>query len=263
MIELGFVKVHRAILTSHVFQNEGLLKVWLWCLLKANHSETWEATKIGRGTTEVKISRGQFIFGREKASKELRMKPSTVWKRILKLENMRNLNIQSNSKYSVISIVNWNTYQDRKEKSNSESNNQGTAKEHRQECKEVNTIYKGIFEHWNSKGIIQHRDFEKFEKYIKAKIEPLNGNQGYSAEEIMQAISNYAEILNGPEYFFSYRWGLDEFFSRKGGLDKFLSINEPHKNFLRFGKKKDSNPEKKSLTLAEYEKLSDEERNRL
>ena len=44
------------------------------------------------------------------------MKPSTVWKRIIKLKNMGNLNIKSNSQYSVIAIVNWGSYQDSEKK---------------------------------------------------------------------------------------------------------------------------------------------------
>jgi len=63
---------------SRVFQNEGLFKIWMWCLLKANHKGQWIIIKTGRGTTEVWIEPGQFIFGRLTAAKELKMKPSTV-----------------------------------------------------------------------------------------------------------------------------------------------------------------------------------------
>jgi len=138
----GYIKLWRKVLDSAVFQNEGLLKVFLWCLLKANHKESFVMVKIGNGTSEVKLSPGQFLFGRESAAENLRMSPSTVWKRILKLKNLGFLNIKSDSHYSIINIVNWSSYQVRQENSDSESNSRGTAGEHRQECKNnKNNIY--------------------------------------------------------------------------------------------------------------------------
>lgn len=107
----GWVKLHRQLIKSRVFANEGLLKVWIWCLLKANHEKEWVPIKTGRGTTEIEVFPGQFIFGRKTSAKDLRMNPSTVWKRMLKLKNIENLDIQSDTHFSVISINNWETYQ--------------------------------------------------------------------------------------------------------------------------------------------------------
>ena len=107
----GWIKLHRKLLDSRVFVNEGLLKTWVWCLLKANHETEWVPVKTGKGTTEVKIEPGQFIFGRKTAAKELKMKLSTVWKRMLKLETTQNLNIQRNTHYSIVCIINWECYQ--------------------------------------------------------------------------------------------------------------------------------------------------------
>jgi DNA-binding Lrp family transcriptional regulator len=85
--------------------------------------------KVGTGQTEVKLQPGQFIFGRKAASKDLHIPQSTVWKRMLKLENMQNLNIQRNSKYSIINIINWNFYQGNEEISDSQEDKQGTGRE--------------------------------------------------------------------------------------------------------------------------------------
>ncbi len=115
----GYIKVYRKTMRSRAFQNEGLFKIWMWCLLKANHKGQWVSIKTGRGTTEVWVEPGQFIFGRKTAAKELKMKPSTVWKRIVKLKNMRNLNIESNTHYSVITVINWEFYQGNEKKGTS------------------------------------------------------------------------------------------------------------------------------------------------
>ena len=107
----GWVKLHRKIQRSSVFQNEGLLKVWIWCLLRANHEDTWVPVKTGRGTTQVLVKRGQFIFGRKTAAKALKMKEPTVQKRMMVLKNLQNLIIQSNTHYSIVTILNYDVYQ--------------------------------------------------------------------------------------------------------------------------------------------------------
>jgi ribosomal protein L30E len=107
----GWVKLHRKIERSAVFQNEGLLKVWIWCLIRANHDDKWVPVRTGRGTTQVLVKKGQFIFGRKTAAKALKMKEPTVQKRMMVLRNLENLIIQSNSHYSIVTIINLDTYQ--------------------------------------------------------------------------------------------------------------------------------------------------------
>jgi hypothetical protein len=102
--------------------------------MRANHKPKWVSVKTGRGTTEVQVGTGQFIFGRLSAAKELRMNQNTVWKRMQKLKNMQNCNIESNSHYSMITIINWDGYQRTQKISNIEGNTQVTPK-----CQASNT----------------------------------------------------------------------------------------------------------------------------
>ena len=136
----GYIRVWRKSLFSRVFQNEGLWKIWTWCLLKGSYKERWVSISTGRGQIEVEIKAGQFIFGRESAARELKMNPSTVWKRIVKLKNMGNLNIESNRQYSIVSIINWDSYQCEDLKSDSESNYQVTGKEQPSDRQVTQTI---------------------------------------------------------------------------------------------------------------------------
>jgi hypothetical protein len=124
----GWVKLHHKLLESMVFKSDGMLKIWIWCLLKASHKERWVLIKTGRGNTEVKLSPGQFIFGRKTAAKELGENENTTYKRIKKLKKSQNVTIESNTKYSIVTICNWETYQSEEKKSNIESNNQVTTK---------------------------------------------------------------------------------------------------------------------------------------
>jgi hypothetical protein len=149
-VDRGYFKCWRKIADSQVFQNEGLLKVWLWCMVKASYKNRCIGFITGKGGVEVKIGPGQFVFGRDSAAKELKMEPSTVWKRINKLKNLGNCDIESNSQYSIISIVNWTTYQPDENKSNIKSNYQVTGKEQARNTnnkvkKEKNNTYSADF----------------------------------------------------------------------------------------------------------------------
>lgn len=125
----GWIKLHRKLLNSRVFQNKDLLRVFLWCLLKASHREEWVPVKTGRGETEVHLKPGQFIYGRKKAAKKLKMPQSSVRNRIEKLKNIGNLDIQPDTHYTIITIINWETYQVREIKKDSPVDSQGTINE--------------------------------------------------------------------------------------------------------------------------------------
>lgn len=130
-MESGWVKIYRELLNNTIFHNEKLLKVLIWCTLKATHEEYDQL--VGRKI--VHLQPGQFVTGRFKASEELRLKPSTAWDYLKVLEANNTIDIQSDSKYSVITVVNWGTYQSHEIKSDSNPNNKSTANQHKQEHK--------------------------------------------------------------------------------------------------------------------------------
>ncbi len=105
----GWIKLSRNLLDKPIFQNEKLLKIWIWCLLKATHTGYEQLV----GLQKVWLEPGQFIFGRKKAAEELSITESTVWRlmQFLADKNNPSLEIVAYSKYSVITIVNWTGYQ--------------------------------------------------------------------------------------------------------------------------------------------------------
>jgi len=110
-MEQGYVALWRKSMRSRIFQNEGLWKVWTWCLMKATYKKKWVTLKTGKGNIEVEINPGEFVFGRNAAAKELKMAPSTVRNRMAKLKKLLNLDIKEDKQYSIVSIINWDTYQ--------------------------------------------------------------------------------------------------------------------------------------------------------
>lgn len=101
----GWIKLHRKILDNGVFADAELLKVFVWCLLKANISES-EKNVYG-----AKLKQGQFLTGRVSASEELYIKPSTVHDRLKRLQRMGYIKLKSTNKYTIITVLKFKQYQ--------------------------------------------------------------------------------------------------------------------------------------------------------
>jgi len=90
--------------------------------------------------------------------------------------------------------------------------------------------FKVIFDYWNKKQIIVHKDLDQ---QTESKINSILKN--YDLKEIKQAIHNYWVILTGEEYWFKYKWTLKEFLQR--GFEKFKDEDIAHGNYLKDNKK--------------------------
>ncbi len=53
-----WIKLYRKILKSPIWENEKVLKVWIWCLVKATHVERIQLV----GQQSVLLEKGQFVF---------------------------------------------------------------------------------------------------------------------------------------------------------------------------------------------------------
>ena len=143
MEDKSWIKLYRKILKSPIWDNEKALKIWIWCLVKATHEDRVQLV----GQQEVILQKGQFIFGRKKASEELKMTESMVYRYMKVLENLQMLYIKPNNKFSIVTIEKWEDYQVNEDILNSNLNNKRTTNEHKQECKE---IYINVFNKYKS-----------------------------------------------------------------------------------------------------------------
>lgn len=100
-------KVHRSIIESAVFEDAEVFKIWMYILCKASYYE--HDTMFQKSVVHVNI--GEFPTGRKKISRETGINESRVYRALKILEQLGNINIKSNSKYSIISVVNWGKYQ--------------------------------------------------------------------------------------------------------------------------------------------------------
>lgn len=83
-----------------------------------------------------------------------------------------------------------------------------------------------VFDHWNQQNLVVHK---KLTPQMTTAIE--RALEEYSDEDLKTAISNYAEIVHGPEYYFKYKWTLVDFLKR--GVDKFSDLEVARSNYRR------------------------------
>lgn len=101
----GFIKLHRKSLTSEVFADPALWRVWTWCLLRANH-------KPQRFRGQV-IPRGSFVTAMRTAAEELGMPRSTIHGVLGRLNKLNMIRTETGRGYTVVSVCKYETYQRR------------------------------------------------------------------------------------------------------------------------------------------------------
>jgi hypothetical protein len=216
----GAILLSRSLLDSEVFASQKMLKIWIWCLCKANFKDKYTSIKTGRGETTVKVKRGQFLFGRFTAEEELEINGSTIYKIMRKFEEMGNIVIKSNSHYSVITICNYDVYQDietYKVTTNEQpKDNQVTGKE-----QPSNTTNKDNKDNKDNKLSFVHF-WDLYDKKIgdKTKLEKKwNKLSLADQQKIMQYIPLYKEAQ--PEK--KYRKNVETFLNNKSWNDELIS----------------------------------------
>jgi TusA-related sulfurtransferase len=154
-MENGWVKIWRSSLESHVFTHDGMWKLWCLCLMKANHKEA--VISISGRLKPVKIFPGQFITGRfslhsdyhqlhlkKRKPKKIPLPcPETLFKWLLSMAEMQMLHIKTTNKYTVITINNWNKYQNRHNGVGTELERSSTNKKKEEDIKKGGRNKKG------------------------------------------------------------------------------------------------------------------------
>jgi hypothetical protein len=109
MRAIGYIKVYRDLLDHELMASDWLCRLWIWCMLKANH-------KPRRYRGEL-IHRGQFVTGRNTGADQLKVSPSKFYRGLKQLADLKCLTLKVNSNWTTVTICNYTTYQDKKTKS--------------------------------------------------------------------------------------------------------------------------------------------------
>ena len=137
----GWLSLYRQIENNWVWKsNEPFDKrsAWISLLLKANHKDT----KVVISNEVVEVKKGSFITSEVKLSEEWKWGRKKVRNFLKSLEDDRMLSKNSTTKYTSITIENWDLYQNVEQ----QKNNEGTAEEHQRNTNNNdNNIYLYLF----------------------------------------------------------------------------------------------------------------------
>ena len=115
----GFIKLHRQITEWEWYSNINVCRLFIHCLLKANHKDNkWQG---------IVIERGSFITSIENLAFETGLSGQQIRTALNKLKSTGEITSKTTNRYSVISIKNWDMFQvDNKQDNKQITNKQQT-----------------------------------------------------------------------------------------------------------------------------------------
>ena len=114
----GFIKLHRKMTEWGWYTDSNTKSLFIHLLLLAS----WK-NKIWMG---IPISRGQLVTGRKKLALDLKMGEQSVRTSLERLKSTNDITIKTTNKYSIITICNYDSYQNENDEANQLSNQQTT-----------------------------------------------------------------------------------------------------------------------------------------
>ena len=104
----GWIKLHRAVKHSSVYQDSERFHIWIHLLLSANHEPATVRLDDGQ---QVELAAGQFIVSRSSLARATGICESKIERTINRYKNEQMIEQVSFSKFRIISICNWHEYQ--------------------------------------------------------------------------------------------------------------------------------------------------------
>ena len=157
-----------------------------------------------------------------------------IQKRFSEVKNMRERWRKKKDNQAEIVV-----FQGENKEENAEENDEETGESKAKQSKANNkeSIYV-VFDFWNSKKIITHKGnpTPQMEFQIRRRM------KDYTQEEIIESISNYADILHGDGYILTTKWKLDDFLEKH--IEKFLTINNPFDSYRKWPEERSKSNEK-------------------
>lgn len=107
MQNIGFVQLHRKIRDNPIFWKPNYLAVFTFILLDVEFTET---KKPLRGDL-IHLQPGEGLFFQKEIADKFGIAIGTVSNILKRLNSENIIEIKTNSKYTIIGLVNWSTYQ--------------------------------------------------------------------------------------------------------------------------------------------------------
>ena len=184
---IGWVRLHRKILESSLFQNHNAFIVFSACLMLASH----EKKKFPFNGSDVEIEPGEFITGIYRLSEQTCLSPRKVRTALDYLKTTSRLTIKTSNKFSLVKINKWVEYQTNDKHSDKQMTNKRQTNDYNQELKELKN-YNSVAEATNliqiglEKFPMEELTYEpEFTKKKKSK---------HGSQTMAQLVRSYADI---------------------------------------------------------------------
>ena len=128
-MHVGFIKLHRKLLDWEWYSDTNVMRVFTHLLLVAYYEPTKKSGRLYQA--------GQLSIGRKQLSKAVGLSEQQVRTALKKLENTQEITIKATSEYSIITLNNWNSYQQNNQQI---TNDQPTTNQRLTTLKEVKKI---------------------------------------------------------------------------------------------------------------------------
>lgn len=238
-MEGGFIKIYRQIEDSVVWQDENpqALKVWLYCLMRANYTES----KIKRGASEYIIKPGEFLYSRDTWAKKLGLKKSTLRNIIERLRFWDMLeDIQKDSGLPTIyKIRNWEKYQQEDSLKDSLKDSKRTATGQLQDTSKNDKNNKNVKNNpiptlSQGKGG-EHELLKYWELTVGTKLHAKQEENIKAAEELKESLGQqgFADLIMSVRMLHA---GSNSPLKLKGSVFNFISLKANLDQMLLFGR---------------------------
>ena len=117
---MGWMKLHRQMLTWEWFGDSRVLAVFVYLLLKANHA-------LGRWQG-IEVLPGQHVTSVAKIAEATGLNDMQVRRVLDKLKKSGEINVEATSKFSLVTIVKWGLFQDGEHESDKQTTNKQQTK---------------------------------------------------------------------------------------------------------------------------------------
>ena len=122
----GWISLHRKILDNPIVcKDSDYFSVWCYLLLKATHKNI----EVLFGGKKIILKSGQLITGRKIIAEKFNISESKVQRILKTFEIEQQIEQQKSNKNRLISILNWNNYQQNEQQIEQQVNNKRTTNE--------------------------------------------------------------------------------------------------------------------------------------
>lgn len=170
-MENGYVRIYRTITKKGYYTQSEYVHLWVHLIMKA----TYQDREFLFNNQIQHLKAGQLIAGRKILSKETGIQESKI-ERILKcFETEQQIEQQTFNKFRIISILNWNEYQQNEQQNEQQVNNKRTTSE--QQVNTYNKEKKDNKEKNKNRGIFQIPTLQEVSEYCIERKNKINAQQ--------------------------------------------------------------------------------------